>query len=101
MCSSSLGNSYNSYSISVIIFVTFLAPRCTVSPSERFILCLVIYTFVSWMSKLCNEKVELSKSYSRKILEEMPAMDLPFLEGKARFYLKEKQRSHLCLFITV
>lgn len=56
--------------ISVKIFVTFLAPRCTGSPSERFILCLVIYIFVSWMSKLYSvrgkENVELSKSYSRK-----------------------------------
>lgn len=58
------------------------------------------------MSKRCNvrgyENVELSKSCSRKKrLEEMSAMDLPFLEGKARFYLKEKQRSHLFLFVTL
>lgn len=55
--------------ISVTVFVIFLAPRCTGSPPERFILCLVIYIFVSWMSKLCNvqgnENVELSKSHSR------------------------------------
>lgn len=47
-----------------------LALSCTGSPSERFILCLVIYILVSWMSRLCNiqgnKNVELSKSYSRK-----------------------------------
>lgn len=47
-----------------------MAPRYTGSPSERFILCLVIYIFVSWMSKLCNiwgnENVEFSKSCSGK-----------------------------------
>lgn len=98
--------SFSLFLISVIIFVTLLAPRCAGSPSERFILCLVIFIFVSWMSKRCNvrgyENVELSKSCSRKKrLEEMSAMDLPFLEGKARFYLKEKQRSHLFLFVTL
>ena len=31
-----------------------LALRCTGSPSERFILCLVMYSFVSRRSRLCN-----------------------------------------------
>lgn len=31
----------------------------------------------------------------------MSAMDLSFLAVKTSYYLKEKQRSHLCLFITV
>lgn len=47
-----------------------LALKCTGSPSERFILCFVIYTIVSRMSRLCNvqgnKNVDLSKSYSRK-----------------------------------
>lgn len=77
--------------------ILFWPLRCTGSPSERFILCLVIYICVSRMSRLRNiqgnKNVELSKSYSRKKCQ-------LWTSWKSRHYLKEKQRSHWCLFIT-